>query len=118
MHEIEVAHFTVNGTLITFYSNHTISQNTQDEVPALVVLYAIELQPLSGDVDVLHIHFGCEDEGIANELPLDNVAINRNCSQDFQLVVDEDCFLQADHTPDLSFTSPYDIDHDVCVIQT
>lgn len=117
MHKVKITYFAIDSTLISFYTYDTISQDAQNEVPTLVIFYAVELQSFARNVYILHVYFGSEDKGIAYKLSLHHIPFNRDSSQDFEFIIDEDCLLQANYTSDLSLARPNYVNHNISVVQ-
>ena len=117
LHHVEVPHFAVDLVADLLDADYPVAEDAEDEVLVLVVFDAVELQGLAGDVDVLHVDLGGEDEGVAEELPLDHVALDGDRLYHLQLVVYQDHLLQAHHAPDLPPRCPHYVYYYVVVVQ-
>lgn len=102
--------------MITLNANYAISENSENEVAALIVFNAVELKGFSWDVNILNIYFGGDDKGVSNKLSLNNIPLQRHSLDDFQLIAYENCFLKAYHTAQLASACPDNVDHDIIVI--
>lgn len=118
MHEVEVSGLAVDRVVEPLYAHNAVGQNAQDEVAALVILYAIELQGPAGHVHILHIHLRRYDQRIPHELPLDYVPLNAHGPYGLQLIVNENHLLQAHHATQLPTTRPHNVNHYIREVQT
>lgn len=98
LHEVKVPDFAIDCSLIALYTNNTVSEYSEDEVAAFIVLDTVQLQSFARDVNILHIHFGSDDESVSDELALHHISLQRHSFDDLQLVVYKHSFLKANHT--------------------
>lgn len=64
LHQIEVPAFAGDCVINLFDPDYPVHHYSQNQVFAFIILNAVELEGLARHIDVLHVYFGCHNQGV------------------------------------------------------